>query len=268
MPVPGLDGISGEYLTYSADGSRIAYTGYPDEHLWTVNSDGSNRTQLTFDPMEPFTGNISPDGRYVAFSGWVGDDESRQVYIVPSTGGTPEPVTTEDNFETSQTWSPDSATIAFTRNGSNSIVLYDIEDQSVSAIEGTEGLRYPDWSPDGRFIAAWTEDRVVVLFDMQTGASKEILGFDAEIQSFYWARDSRHIYLVDSLDLKPDGGVHRISIYDGSTEMIASVAAVRSAIGTWGTWVGVDPEGAPLMLRDLSIHHIYELDWLKSSGSE
>ncbi len=35
------------------------------------------------------------------------------------------------------------------------------------------------------------------------------------------------------------------------------------AWGVHGMWIGVDPDGAPIMLKDISIHHIYKLDWLQ-----
>ena len=73
---------------------------------------------------------------------------------------------------------------------------------------------------------------------------------------------------MDFLGTKPDGGVHRVNIADGSSETIAPVGSIRSALGIFGPWVGIDPDGAPLMLRDLSIHHIYELDWLGSTTAD
>ena len=207
VPLPGVDGLSGEWLSYSADGKKIAYVGYPDGHYWSIDSDGGNRRQLTFDPMYPFTGSISPDGRFVAFSGELADD-TRQIYIVPTVGGTPVPLTTEDTFETSPTWSPDSSKIAFTRFGRDGILLYDVAGQSVSTIPGTEDLRFPDWSPDGRYIAAVTEEIAVVLFDIDTGERRQILNPDEGIQVFYWASDSQHVYYVDFL-----GGIQNAVFY-------------------------------------------------------
>ena len=266
VPVPGLDGLSGEWLSYSSDGNKFTYVSYPEGHLWSANVDGSDRTQLTFEPMRAGTGATSPDGQYVAFSGELPDD-TRQIYIVPTVGGTPAPLTTKDTYEFSPTWSPDSSTIAFSRAGHDEILQYDIATQSVSPMPGTEGLRAPDWSPDGRYIGAW-KDGGVVIVDVDTGERKQVLGPDADIQVFYWARDSQHIYYVDFLGVKPDGGVHRMNIADGSSELIAPVASVRGTMGVFGSWVGVDPEGAPLMLRDLSIHHIYELDWLPDATDD
>jgi len=265
-PLREFEGISGEYFSYSRDGDKVAYISYPGRDLWRSNGDGSDRAQLTFEPMQLFTGAMSPDGSLVAFSGFL-PDKPRQIFIMPTSGGTPEPITPEDNFETSPTWSPDSSTIAFTSSESDDILLYDVASGSVSTMPGSEGLRYPDWSPDGRFIGAWTGSAVVLL-NVQTGERSEILDSDTEFQTFYWAEDSQHIYFVDRLEIGREGAVHRLSIADRSTEKIASVGSVRGAVGLYGVWVGVDPDGAPLMLRDVSIHNIYELDWLGNATSD
>jgi hypothetical protein len=56
--------------------------------------------------------------------------------------------------------------------------------------------------------------------------------------------------------------VHRLDVRSRVIEKIAGVGSVRPAWGVWAMWVGVTPDGAPMLLRDLSIHHIYALDWL------
>jgi Tol biopolymer transport system component len=260
-PLREFEGVSAEYFSYSRDGEKVAFTSYPERDLWRSNSDGTDRAQLTFEPMQPFTGTMSPDGSYVAFSGSL-PEKPRQIYIMPTSGGTPEPITPEDTFETSQTWSPDSSTIAFTSSDSNDILLYDVAGGSVSTMPGSEDLRYPDWSPDGRYIAAWTPDGAVMALDVDTGQRIELLDSDAEIQVFYWANDSEHIFFVDRLEVGREGAMYRLNITDKSTEKVAPLGSVRGAFGIYGVWVGVDPGGAPLMLRDVSIHNIYELDWL------
>lgn len=266
-PMSGFDRVSAELLQFSRDGSKVSFLTYPERNLWRSNSDGSDRTQLTFDPMQSREGIWSPDGRTIAFTGEL-PDRSMQIYLVPSDGGVPEPMTPEDTLEFSPTWSPDSSAIAFSQYGSDEILLYDVATRSVSPMAGTENLYYPDWSPDGQTIAAWTKNRGVALFDVETGDRRELLGPDAQIQSFFWASDSRHIYYVDNLMIDRDGSLHRIRIADGATETIASLGGVLAPMGRRNIWVGVDPEGAPMMLRDLSIHNVYELSWRDGATSD
>ncbi len=261
-PFREFEGISAEWFSYSRDGQKVAYISYPERDIWRSNSDGTDRAQLTFDPMGILGVTMSPDGHTIAFIG-VLPDKSRQIYIVPYSGGTPEPMTPENSREHSPAWSPDSSKIAFTRPGSDKIVLYDVDSGSISEMPGSEGLYYPDWSPDGRYIAAWTPDNAVMALDVHTGQRIELLGPDVQIQVFYWANDSEHIFFVDRLEMGREGAVHRLNIADKSTEKIASLGRVRGAVGLDGVWIGIDPGGAPIMLRDVSIHNIYELDWLR-----
>ena len=50
--VPFLSGISAIDPTFSRDGQWVAYTSYPDHTLWRSRSDGTERMQLTYPPME------------------------------------------------------------------------------------------------------------------------------------------------------------------------------------------------------------------------
>ena len=217
---------------------------------------------MTFEPMRAMWARWSPDGRYIAVVGEL-PNQPRKIYLIPSEGGAPKPLTPEEGVEGSPTWSPDSSTIAFTNRSIDEILLYDVDSSSVSAMPGTKGLYYPDWSPDGRIIGAWTTEGALVALDVQSGERIELLGPDVQIQVFYWANDSEHIFFVDRLEMGREGAVHRLNIADKSTEKIASLGTVRGAVGLYGVWIGIDPGGAPIMLRDLSIHNIYELDWLR-----
>lgn len=60
------DGMSG--LAWAPDG-RIVYTTRikEDQDLWIVNSDGSEKRQLTFDLENNFSPAVTPDGRFIVF---------------------------------------------------------------------------------------------------------------------------------------------------------------------------------------------------------
>ncbi len=50
---PFLGGISAEFLSFSGDGSQVAYVTFPDGILWRINRDGTERRQLTNPPLHP-----------------------------------------------------------------------------------------------------------------------------------------------------------------------------------------------------------------------
>ncbi len=128
---------------------------------------------------------------------------------------------------------------------------------AVSELEGSDGLRGPRWSPDGRYLAAHSTDhRRLLLFDWSTGRWTELA--ETEVLDQYWSGDGSYLHIRSEFWR---GELSRVRIRDGAVEPIATVENVRWAWGVGGMWVGFTPDGSPLLLRDLSIHHIYALDW-------
>lgn len=62
-----LSGISAVDPHFSDDSKWVAYVSYADHTLWRSRSDGTERMQLTYPPMEVAYPFISPDGTRVAF---------------------------------------------------------------------------------------------------------------------------------------------------------------------------------------------------------
>ncbi len=59
--------------------------------IWTVDASGGEAHRLTSHPGMELFPKISPDGKWIAFSGEYSG--SRQIYVMPSTGGTPRQLT-------------------------------------------------------------------------------------------------------------------------------------------------------------------------------
>ncbi len=59
--------------------------------LWKASTDGGTATRLTAHPGQELFPRYSPDGNWIAFTGQYDGDE--QVYVIPSTGGTPKQLT-------------------------------------------------------------------------------------------------------------------------------------------------------------------------------
>jgi serine/threonine protein kinase len=65
---PYLSGLSAEGVSFSRDGQWVAYIAFPEGTLWRSKTDGSERVQLTFRPLEVGLPTWSPDGSQIAFA--------------------------------------------------------------------------------------------------------------------------------------------------------------------------------------------------------
>jgi Tol biopolymer transport system component/DNA-binding winged helix-turn-helix (wHTH) protein len=264
--VPYLSGISATWLTFSTDREWIAYVSYPEGILWRSKPDGTERQQLSFEPMRVVMPRWSPDGKQIAFIGIL-SGKPWKIYLISATGGNSQQLIPGDRSEIDQDWSPDGNRLVFGRlipqhladEGPLTLHLLDLRTQKLSALPGSEGLYTPRWSPDGRTIVAMSEDsKRLVIFDFTTRRWKE-LARAPFIAYFSWSKDGKHIYLDAAWDSHKT--LSRVSIGDGRIERLYSLKDTRQVYGDYGSWFGLDPEDSPLITRDVGTQEIYALDW-------
>ncbi len=264
LQLKGFESVSAELFSYAREAPTVAYVDYPAANLWHSNSDGSDRRQLTSPPMKVLYPVIAPDGRHIAFEG-VLPDGTEQIYIISTDGGPYRPLTPANAYEESPSWYADSSKVAFSADGDSYIQSYDVASGTVEPMRDTEGLWGPAWSPDGNWLAANEESSgELVLLEIESGQRKEVDDEELTRRWYWWGADSEHMFFVDDERVRHgERFVRKMRVPDGEVEIVAEYSQTRGTWGLWGIWVGIDPDGAPLMLRDLSIHHIYELDWLQ-----
>ncbi|HUU36932.1 MAG TPA: tetratricopeptide repeat protein [Candidatus Desulfaltia sp.] len=215
---------------WSPDGRRIFYRGLG---IFSIPWDGgavatvlahANRGEL-YEATSGGGNNVSPDGKKLVFSGAInipkrGDPPSHievNIYTIPVEGGQPAQITAfpwdPKNPWAGQArfpcWSPDGKTIAFIRDHTNEKDNHVIDIFTVSSSGGapqqitSESDRVAwagiDWSPDGRHIAYFSQDKTVSLFPMEGGASKtlikvEDIGGHSELS---WSPDGKEIAFSD-----------------------------------------------------------------------
>ena len=96
----------------------------------------------------------------------------------------------------------------------------------------------------------------MVLFDFQAGKWSDLIQTTIDFPN--WSRDSQYVYFLHYAE-KP--AVVRIRISDRKLEQVADLRGFL-ATGFWGFWFGLDPDDAPLMLRDSGTQDVYSLDWI------
>jgi len=255
---PFLGGTSAEMVAFSKDGQFLAYITYPDGILWRANRDGSDRVQLTSPPLQPSGPAWSPDGTQIVFE--ASSPQGPHVWIVPSTGGSPQRLVPEDSEpETDPDWSPDGHKIIFATGEPGSreshIRILDLASRQISALPGSDGKFAPGWSPDGQSITAQSLD-ISTLYIFDTRTQHWSILYKGLFAYPLWSSDGRSIYFFRYAS---DHAILRIAITGGEAKLVAPVGFRFTGTTGGGFWFGLDPTDAPLMLRDASTTDVYAL---------
>ena len=258
---PFLGGISGEFVAFSGDGQWVAYVSYPEGTLWRSKLDGSSRQQLTYPPMYPVLPRWSPDGKTILFFEFaVSPEKPARIYEIAAEGGSPRLLLANDGRQQLDPyWSPDGNKVVFgsqSNDPSSTIRILDLANHEVSTLPGSEGLFSPRWSPDGRYVAAFSGDSTrILLFHFDTGKWTELAQ-----GNFGWlnlSRDGNYVYTLDS---KNQNAVVRIRVSDHKAEPVLDLKNFATA-GRYGGSVALTPDDSLLLLRNTGSQDVYSVDW-------
>jgi Tol biopolymer transport system component len=259
---PYLGGISAEGVSFSPDGSSIAFTSFPEGTLWRSNKDGTGRVKLTSPPLIARFPHWSPDGKTIVFvAGQAGSDW--RPYTVPASGGALERLTQSGVNEGVANWSPDGKILSFghlieySRNVKPrlTIEMLNLASGKSSIVPNSDGLWTARWSPDGRFLSALTEDNQTLrLYDLQTGSWTDLAKIG--INDVAWSPDSKYLFFDTIYGAEPV--LYRLRIADKKLEPWAQLQDSHRT-GFFDSWLGMAPDGSPIFLEDASIQEIYSI---------
>jgi Tol biopolymer transport system component len=253
-----LGGISAEFVALSKDKQWMAYVSYPENKLWRSKVDGSERLQLTTGANPVFLPQWSPDGKKIVFFELFPDGHST-IYEVSPEGGSPRPLAIDDPHPADPTWSSDGSKIMFGGSAgdpASTIRTFDLTTRKIQTLPGSTGLYSPRWSPDGRYVAAFSADSTrLSLFDFKTQKWSEItkgtFGWEC------WSNTGEYLFALDSSDT---GAVLRIRLSDRTIERVLNLKDI-SLTGYWGNSLTLAPDDSPLLLRNVGTQDVYALDW-------
>ena len=256
-----LGGISAEYVDVSKDGKWVTYTSYPEGALWRSRIDGTERLQLTFSPMSPLLPRWSPDGKTIIFFQFAqGADKPARIYEVSPDGGSPRLLLPNDRSQQlDPNWSPDGSQVIFSGESntpSSSIRIFNVSSRQLSTLPGSDGLFSPRWSPDGRYVSAFSPDsKTLLLFDFATNHWKELA--KGSLSWLNWSHDSQYVYV---LDFRQKNAVIRVRIGDGKMEKVADLKDLP-VTGRYSAALALTPNDEPILLRDTGTQDVYSVDW-------
>jgi tricorn protease len=195
--------------------------------IWSVNSNGGEAKRLTSHIGFELFPKISPDGRWIAFSGEYSG--SRQVFVIPSEGGEPRQLTWYNSVGVMPPrggwdnvvldWTPDSKNILIRsnrtplgeRNGKYFLVSLDGKlEKPLPIFNGGFGVLSPDGSkivftPVNREFRNWKRYKGGMasdlwIYDLNANTSEQITNFEGTDQLPTWSGDN--IFFASDRDLK------------------------------------------------------------------
>lgn len=268
---PERPGLSAGQVSFSPDGKQAAYVSYPETNLWKMNVDGTGRQQLTFGASGAAMPQWSPDGRDIAYMAWtVGSNQPTRIRILSAAGGQPREPVDWPGWQGIPNWTPDGGALIFGENGpvnpiSGSCRLHrhNVKSGKTEDLPNTTGLWTARMCPTGRYIAAETRDsRKLVLYDQRTSRYWDLASFADNLlgSNPAWSKDGKFVYI--DTPLSSDPAIYRIRIADKRVQRVVSLKGIQRAKETITGWLGLTPEGAPLIVRQVQGSEIYAWDWV------
>jgi Tol biopolymer transport system component/DNA-binding winged helix-turn-helix (wHTH) protein len=249
-------------LSISHDRQWVSYIDFPSGVLWISHFDGSESRKIQFPGMRAAFPRLSPDNKLIAFTRSQ-DGALDNVSVVSAGGGTPRAVVSNSGSMSDPDWSPDGSRLvvvldlqpAQPSQPASTLAIVTLKDQQVLNLPGSEDMRLPRWSPDGRYIAALRDSfSEMRLLDTSTHTWTTVAQ-GKNLTYPVWSADGADLYFQDLL--APGQPLFKFQI---ATSLQTQVASFQKALDTGiqrCSFVGLSPDGAPIIAFDRSNSDIY-----------
>lgn len=216
--------------------SKIAFvaTRTGNKEIYTADYDGANVQQLTRDANICVAPALSPDGRFLAYTGY--QSGYADIYLVDLNSGSRSRIVKFPGTNSGAAFSPDGSQLAMTmsKDGSPELYVTRRNGSSPRRLTRTRGVvTSPSWSPDGREILYSSDDRgPPLLFRIGSGG-----GRPTQIQTGQnyntepnWSPDGTKVTFNTRV-----GGTFQVAVHDfntGRTRIVTSGGNAEDPV--WG----------------------------------
>jgi TolB protein len=190
------DGAISVSPALSADGRRLAYTGYQSGYadIYLVDLASGARNRIIKFPGTNSGAAFSPDETRIACT--LSKDGNPEIYVTGINGDSPRRLTRSRGVESTPTWSPNGSEIIYSSDERGGPQLYRISLTGGTGRLLSTGFGYntqPNWSADGRKVTFNIRSGggfQIAILDLDSGSTRVAV---AEGENPVWGPDSRHI---------------------------------------------------------------------------
>jgi len=251
--------VPGGFVEFSPDGEWVAWLDPSSLTLWRSRRNGTGRLQLTVPPAAVGLFKWSPDSRRLVFvADKAGGREPGVVHVVSRDGGTPESFSDPvGNPVWDPCWLGPGAIAWGNLQGEGAAVwTADLASRRVAKLPGSEGMMGAKCAPDGRILAARAWSLGYWLYRPQAGTWED-LGQPSNLWYPTWARDGATVVGL-SLD---ERAIYRFRVGQPGREKVIDLGSVQPTAPWFDAWMGLDPDDAPLVLRNSGLTDLFVLDY-------
>ncbi len=204
-----------EHPTWNPDGTRVAYDSglgraldYSRRAIFTMNSDGSNRVQLTHAPMSALWPTWSPDGGKIAFSAYLYLTDEFRIAAMDADGSQMTTLTT-GYWDWAAAWAPDGKVFFLRMKPIDELTgnygdLYFVNSDGTGLVQLTSSKNVGDFalSPDGSKIAFHDEKAHKIMLMPSDASTPPTVLVDQDFKEatvgITWAPDGRTLAMAGS----------------------------------------------------------------------
>lgn len=178
------------------------------QNLWSINQDGSDNRQLTFNARSNFAPAVSPDNRYIAFVST--RSGGANIWRMNPDGGNLKQLTDRAGTAGLPVWTPDGKWIVYQFTDlDNKMTVWKISADGGEPVQLTDvASGKPKISPDGEFFACLYKDETlgdlikIAVVPLSGGQPAKLLDLPSVVNSpnFHWSLDGQTLIYIDSRD--------------------------------------------------------------------